>query len=80
MFCIATHDSNSNCTFELLLPNLQSSSFPVGGSSLTATAIKNGCFVYGCVRRQIAGNFNHHEDAALGCGAYHPIEHTPGFD
>ena len=42
MFCIATHDSNSNCTFELLLPNLQSSSFPVGVSSLTATAINKG--------------------------------------
>ncbi len=29
--------------------------------------------------RQIAGNFDHHADAAEQCGAYHPMEHIQGF-
>jgi hypothetical protein len=29
--------------------------------------------------RQIAGNFNHHADAAVQCGVHRPIEHIQGF-
>jgi hypothetical protein len=29
--------------------------------------------------RQISGNFNHHVDATLQCGAHHPMEHIQDF-
>jgi hypothetical protein len=29
--------------------------------------------------RESAGDFDHHADAAVGCGAHRPIEHIPGF-
>jgi hypothetical protein len=29
--------------------------------------------------RESAGDFNHHVDAAVQCGAHHPMEHIPGF-
>ena len=30
--------------------------------------------------RQIAGDFDCHADAAVGCGAHRPMEHIPGFN
>ena len=29
--------------------------------------------------REITGNFDHHVDAAVQCGAHHPMEHILGF-
>jgi hypothetical protein len=29
--------------------------------------------------RQIAGDFDHHADAPMRCGAHHPMEHIQGF-
>ena len=29
--------------------------------------------------RRIAGNFDHHADAAVRCGAHRPMEHIQGF-
>jgi len=29
--------------------------------------------------RRIAGDFDSHADAAVRCGAHHPMEHIPGF-
>jgi hypothetical protein len=29
--------------------------------------------------RESAGDFDHHADAAVQCGAHHPMEHIPGF-
>jgi hypothetical protein len=29
--------------------------------------------------RQISGNFDHHGDAAVRCGAHRPMEHIQGF-
>ena len=44
-----------------------------------ATVVGNNKINNDTKSRQIAGDFNHHADAAVQCGAHHPMEHIQGF-